>query len=147
MVTHLGLYFGLLIYFLGLWPALLFIIVHQALFGLYTGLVFAPNHKGMLMPDQNDPLDFLHQQVLTSRNVKANPITDFWYGGLNYQIEHHLFPNMPQNKLREAQKVVRTFCQTHGIAYTETSISQSFREILLSLREVSASLSKAGPPV
>lgn len=38
---------------------------------------------------------FLREQVLTSRNVNANWFIDLMYGGLNYQIEHHLFPSRP----------------------------------------------------
>ena len=88
-------------YALSVGQALLFIVVHQALFGLYTGLVFAPNHKGMPILDSDSQLDFVRRQVLTSRDVNAHPLTDFWYGGLNYQIEHHLFPSMPRNKLKK----------------------------------------------
>ena len=75
-------------------------------------------------------MDFQGRQVLTSRNVIAHSITDFWYGGLKYQIEHHLFPRMPRNKLREAQPIIRGFCRDHSIAYHETSVLQSYREIL-----------------
>jgi fatty acid desaturase len=78
--------------------------------------------------------------VLTSRNVTAHPITDFWYGGLNYQIEHHLFPRLPRNKLRAAQPIIRGFCRDHSIAYHETSVLQSYKEILQHLHEVGAPL-------
>ena len=54
-----------------------------------------PNHKGMPILGPDTELDHLRQQVLTSRNVIPNPVVDYMYGGLNYQIEHHLFPNMP----------------------------------------------------
>ena len=78
--------------------------------------------------------------MLTSRNVKSSPINDLLYGGVNYQIEHHLFPNLPRNKLREAQKIVKAFCNTHSIPYHETGVLQSQREILQYLHEVSAPL-------
>ena len=140
MGLHFGLYFGLLFYLLSPWQVLAFTLVHQLLFGLYFGLVFAPNHKGMLIPDKNNPLDFLRNQVLTSRNIISNPFVDFWYGGLNYQIEHHLFPMMPRNKLGEARKIVKPFCERHGISYHETGTFTSFREILTYLHRVSAPL-------
>jgi fatty acid desaturase len=94
----------------------------------------------MLILDKDSPIDFLRQQVLTSRNVRAHPLTDFWYGALNYQIEHHLFPTMPRNKLREAQQTVRAYCEQHSISYHETGMLQSYREILGYLHEVSAPL-------
>jgi fatty acid desaturase len=140
MTIHYILYFSLLFSLLDVWPAVLFFVIHRALFGLYAGSVAAPNHKGMLVLDKDDPMDFLRRQVLTSRNVKAHPLTDFWYGGLNYQIEHHLFPTVPRNRLREAQQIVRAFCREHNIPYHETGMLQSYREILHHLHQVSASL-------
>ena len=132
------LYFGLLFYFLNPWQVLAFALVHQGLFGLYYGVVFAPNHKGMLTIDKDNPMDFLHTQVLTTRNVKPGLIADFWYGGLNHQIEHHLFPMMPRNNLGEARKIIKAFCQQHDISYYETSTSRSYWEILSFLHRVGA---------
>lgn len=88
---------GLLLIALPAWQALVFVLIHKAATGMYLGLVFAPNHKGMLITEHDNDMDFLHRQVLTARNVYANPFVDAWYGGLNYQIEHHLFPSMPRS--------------------------------------------------
>jgi fatty acid desaturase len=123
--------------------ALLFIAVHRGLFGTYMVSIFAPNHKAMPLLERDSKVDFLRRQVLTSRNVIAHPITDFWYGGLNYQIEHHLFPRLPRNKLREAQPIIRGFCLDHSIAYHETSVFQSYKEILQHLHEVGTPLREA----
>ncbi len=141
--AHFALYFGLLFSILEPLQAALFIAVHRGLFGTYMVSIFAPNHKAMPVLDSHSQLDFLHRQVLTSRNVLAHPVTDFWYGGLNYQIEHHLFPRLPRNKLREAQPIIRGFCRDHFIAYHETSVLQSYREILQHLHEVGAPLREA----
>lgn len=140
LVLHYGLYAGLLLWRLSPGQALLFTIAHHAFFGLYLGSIGAPNHKGMPIMDQAGPADFLRQQVLTARNVKGSPLVDFWYGGLNYQIEHHLFPTMPRNKLRQARPLVMAFCQQHSIAYCETSMFQSYKDILHFLHQVSAPL-------
>jgi fatty acid desaturase len=140
MVAHFAVYFGLLFFFLSAWHVVLFFAIHQALYGLFVGSVFAPNHKGMLMVGEGEEMDFLRRQVLTARNVRANPLIDFWYGGLNYQIEHHLFPNMARNKLKEAQVVTRAFCNEHAIPYYETGVFRSVKEILQSLHEESAPL-------
>ena len=137
---HFVAYLGLLFWLLDPWQALSFIVVHQLLFGLHMGLVFAPNHKGMPILEADNQMDFLRQQVLTARNIRHNPVIDFMYGGLNYQIEHHLFSNMPRNKLRQAQKVVRTFCSAREIPYHETGIWRSQMEILGYLRRVSQPL-------
>ena len=138
--AHYLVYPGLLFYFLNPWQVLMFIVVHQLLFGLYVGSIFAPNHKGMPVIEKGDQMDFVRQQVITARNVKSHPLTDFWYGGLNYQIEHHLFPSMPRNKLSEAQKHVKAFCLGLGIPYTEATLVGSQREILQYLHRVSRPL-------
>ncbi len=142
LAAHYLLYIGLLLSRLNIWQAVLFIIVHEVFFGLYLGSIVAPNHKGMLILDKDSPMDFLRRQVLTSRTVKGPLLVDFWYGGLNYQIEHHLFPTMPRNKLRKAQAIVKAFCKEHAIAYHETTMLQSYREILHYLHKVSAPLRK-----
>jgi fatty acid desaturase len=67
-------------------------------------------------------------------------LTDFWFGGLNYQIEHHLFPHMARNKLKAAQATVKVFCQAHAIPYCETGIIQAYGEALRYLHHISAPL-------
>lgn len=131
----------------GLLAAGIVFFVHQMLFGLYLGSTFAPNHKGMLILEKSSPLDFLRRQVLTARNVYAHPWNDFWYGGLNYQIEHHLFPSMPRNNLKKAQRIVKAFCQEHEISYYETSSVQSYKEILSFLHGIGAPLRKKKLPM
>ncbi|GAB3646746.1 fatty acid desaturase family protein [Glycomyces tarimensis] len=113
--------------------AIVFIIVHKAVWGLYMGSIFAPNHKGMPTFVGDHDLDFLRKQVLTSRNVKGGLITDVALGGLNYQIEHHLFPGMPSVHLAKAQPIVEEFCDEKGIPYHETGLIQSWREALTEL--------------
>ena len=125
---------------LGPWLALLFVAISQGLYGVYLGSIFAPNHKGMPVLEREDELDFFRRQVITARNVHANAFHDFWYGGLNYQIEHHLFPNMPRNKLREAQRIVRAFCAERNVEYYETGMLRSYREVLMALHTSSAPL-------
>ncbi|WP_026423766.1 fatty acid desaturase family protein [Actinokineospora inagensis] len=122
--------------------AVVFVVVHQALWGLYMGSVFAPNHKGM--PTMaGPPLDFLRRQVLTSRNIRGGWFTDFLLGGLNYQIEHHLFPNMPRPHLRHAQPIVQRFCANHDIPYVQTGLFGSYRQVLEHLHQLGAPLRAA----
>jgi fatty acid desaturase len=138
VVGHFLWYFGLVFYFLPFGLAVLFVIVHQAVFGLYLGSVFAPNHKGMPMTGAEARMDFLHEQVITSRNVRPHILTDFLYGGLNYQIEHHLFPRLARNKLKQAQAITKPYCDAHSISYHETSWLQSYREIVQHFHQVGA---------
>ena len=116
--------------------AVVFIIVQQGLFGLYLGCSFAPNHKGMLILDAADRSDFLRRQVLTSRNVRGGLLTDFVLGGLNYQIEHHLFPSMPRPNLRRSQTMIEAFCRQHDLPYCQASLAGSYAQALRHLNTV-----------
>ena len=139
MSVHVAGYVTLLLVAMSPLQAATFIVIHQGLFGLYLGCSFAPNHKGMpaLNPAQN--ADYLLRQVLTSRNVPGHWLTDFVLGGLNYQIEHHLFPSMPRCNLRAAQRIVRAFCAARGVSYAETGLIASYAQALRHLDRVGRS--------
>jgi fatty acid desaturase len=134
LATHVAGYLAVVFLVLSPVKAVAFIIVHQGLFGVYLGCSFAPNHKGMALLD--DDADFLHRQVLTSRNVHGNRFIDFILGGLNYQIEHHLFPSMPRPNLRHSQHLVRDFCAQHGVPYRQTGLIASYGQALRYMHEV-----------
>jgi fatty acid desaturase len=115
-----------------------FILVQQGLFGVYLGASFAPNHKGMPILRRQDEHDFLRRQVLTSRNIRGNWFVDLALGGLNYQIEHHLFPSMPRPSLRLSQPLIREFCRQHGLPYCQSSLFASYAQALRHLHAVGA---------
>jgi fatty acid desaturase len=140
MTGHLGAYLTAVFWVLSPVQAICFIIVQQGLFGVYLGCSFAPNHKGMPIFAAGEKIDFLRRQVLTSRNIRGGRLTDWALGGLNYQIEHHLFPSMPRPNLRRAQKLVRAYCAQHGIVYHETDLITSYGQVLRHLHAVGAPL-------
>jgi fatty acid desaturase len=140
LLVHAAAYFAALLLVLSPLRAAVFLLVQQGLFGLYLGCCFAPNHKGMPMLEGGKEPDYLRRQVLTSRNVRGSRVVDFVLGGLNYQIEHHLFPNMPRPNLRHAQPLIRAFCQQHGLNYTEASLVGSYAEAVRHLHAVGAPL-------
>ena len=118
--------------------ALAFAAVHQGLLGVYLGLAFAPNHKGMPTPTGRDAASFLRRQVLSSRNVRRGWLTDWTLGGLNYQIEHHLFPSMPRANLKHAQPMVQAYCALIGLPYRECGLFDSYRQALRHLDAMGA---------
>jgi fatty acid desaturase len=140
MAVHVIGYATFVFAVLPFWQAMFLIGVHQALFGLYLGAVFAPNHKGMPVIPRGSTIDSLQRQLLTSRNVRSHPITDFMFGGLNYQIEHHLFPRIPRSRLKDLQRIVRAFCSARGLPYHEVGLFESIRETFTHLSRVSASI-------
>lgn len=118
--------------------AVAFLAVQLGVFGFNMGATFAPNHKGMPLVPRDLSVDFLRRQVLMSRNVRGGRLVDVAMGGLNYQIEHHLFPNMPLPGLRQAQPLVRRFCARRGVPYAETSVLGSWRIVVRHLNDVGA---------
>jgi fatty acid desaturase len=130
MVLHTVGYLAVVFSVLPVGKAFAFIAIHQALWGVYMGLSFAPNHKGMPILTAEDELDFLRKQVLTSRDVLGRRWVDVALGGLNFQIEHHLFPSMPRHNLRQAAPIVRAYCAEQDVPYVWTGLVDSYRQAL-----------------
>ncbi len=139
LALHLGGYLAAVFLVLSPAQAVAFIVVNQGLLGLYLGCSFAPNHKGMPILDADDNLDYLRRQVVTSRNVRGGRLLDAVLGGLNYQIEHHLFPSMPCPSLRRARPLIQRYCAEKNIGYHETSLARSWAEGLRHLRDIGQS--------
>jgi fatty acid desaturase len=144
LLPRLVLYVAVIFVLLPPGLAFAFLGVQLAVFGVYMGASFAPNHKGMPMLPRDSKVDFLRRQVLTSRNIRGNRAMDMFMGGLNYQIEHHLFPNMPRPHLKHAQRIAKAYCLAHSIDYTETSLTQSYGIVIRYLNRVG--LSAGGDP-
>ncbi|HEX5116751.1 MAG TPA: acyl-CoA desaturase [Pseudonocardiaceae bacterium] len=139
IVARAAIYLTCLFVFLTPVQAICFLAIQQAVQGVYFGMLFAPNHKGMEVRDEDEErMTWLERQVLTSRNVRPSWYIDFLSGGLNYQIEHHLFPAMPQKNLPQCRMIVRDFCREYGIPYHEVGFWRSYREVASFLHTVSA---------
>ncbi len=122
--------------FLPLGMAFAFLGVQLAVFGVYMGASFAPNHKGMPIIAKDARLDFFSKQVHTSRNIRGGWWATWLMGGLNYQIEHHLFPNMPRPHLSRAREIVIDQCEALRVPYTETSLVRSYAIVIAYLNRV-----------
>jgi len=138
-----GSYLTLLLLVLGPVKAVAFLGLQLAVVGIYLGSTFAPNHKGMPVLPADTRVDFLRRQVLMSRNIISNRLTTFAMGGLNYQIEHHLFPSMPRPNLRRAQRIIKPFCIDNSVTYTETTLRKSYGIVIRYLNLVGL---RAGDP-
>jgi fatty acid desaturase len=113
-----------------------FLAVQLGVFGFYMGASFAPNHKGMPIVPKDARLDFLRRQASTSRNIRGGRIIDVAMGGLNYQIEHHLFPSMPRPHLRRAAVIVQEYCRTHDVPYMSTGLFTSYAIVVRYINRV-----------
>ena len=137
MIVHYALVFGFTYWHLPPLTATLFNLIVFLVIGVYMALVFAPNHKGedMLRADQTP--NWVHQITLT-RNITPSPVITYIFGGIECQIEHHLFPTMPRFHYREARIIVKDFCSEHHLPYHETSWLNSLRQIHSALRTEAA---------
>jgi fatty acid desaturase len=134
MIVHFTVAFSVTFMYLPDMVAAIFNIVVLLAIGVYMGLIFAPNHKGEDMLPEDATPNWVHQITLT-RNITPSPLTSYILGGLNYQIEHHLFPNMSRFQYKKARTLVRKFCQAENIPYHETTWLKSMRQIHESLKE------------
>jgi fatty acid desaturase len=116
--------------------AVAFLLVQLAVFGVLLGGSFAPNHKGMPIVPPDAKIDFLRRQVLMSRNVTGGRVVDTMMGGLNYQVEHHLFPSLPRVNLPALQPLVRAHCAERGVPYVEMGLVQSYGVVVRYLNRV-----------
>jgi fatty acid desaturase len=139
LVVRMAIVVGAVFFFLPLGMAFAFLGVQLVVFGLYMGLSFAPNHIGMTMFTIDAKPDFLRKQVLSSRNIRGGLPMTALMGGLNYQIEHHLFPSMARPQLAAARRMVRETCARDGIAYTETTLVEAYRVVLKYMKTVGLS--------
>jgi len=101
------------------WGPAVGIGVYMAVFGLvgvFLALVFAPAHIGLpIVATQHH--DWLHQME-TTRNLELPRFVSFFFIGLDYQVEHHLFPKIPHQHLPRAAAITAAWCARHGVAYT-----------------------------
>jgi fatty acid desaturase len=142
IAARFAVYLGVIFWLLPLGLAFAFVGVQLAVFGVYMGASFAPNHIGMPIVPADTRLDFLDKQVLTSRNVSGGWWMTALMGGLNYQIEHHLFPSMPRPHLRKARALVRQHCSDHDVPYTETNLGEALLIVVRYMNEVGLAASR-----
>jgi fatty acid desaturase len=115
--------------------ALVWLVTSEAIGGGLIGLMFVLNHNGMHVFTEAEfkDLDFVTLQVVTSRDVKSTFLTDFFSGGLNYQIEHHLLPTLPRHHFHKISPMVDALCKKHGIPVHRVTFWEGVKEFWASL--------------
>ena len=116
--------------------ATLFFLVHTATIGVYLGASFAVSHVGMPVIPVTEKMSFFDRQVRSSRNVLGGRIASGFMGGLNFQIEHHLFPSMPRPNLRKAVPIIREHCAAQGVKYHEVPVYTAWAIVVKHLNRV-----------
>jgi fatty acid desaturase len=146
--TFLVLHYVGLCYIMSFMPlthAIMYFLVAQMSCGLFLAIVFGLGHNGMAVYPADSRPDFWKLQVTTTRNVKNNFFVEWFFGGLQYQVDHHLFPSLPRNNLGKAHALVESFCKEHNVQYHETNIWDGTVEVLSHLSAVSKEFLKEFP--
>ena len=135
---HYGLWFVLPVAFIGVgWGRTLVVYaLTSAVMGLYLAVLFWVNHIGMPVIQAGHGLSFAEQQVIGSRNVRCAPGFDWFFGGLNFQIEHHLAPDCPSPHLRELRAIAQPLCLDAGLPYREEGFRQALASVTRHVRDI-----------
>ncbi len=107
----------------------------EAMTNLHAFIVIVPNHGGEDLYRFDGPVrgrgEFYLRQIAGSVNyATGDDVTDFLHGWLNYQIEHHLWPDMTMLQYRKAQPQVKAICERHGVPYVQESVLTRARKLV-----------------
>ncbi len=116
--------------------ALLAYAIPMTLLGPHLAAIFWVNHIGMPLVEEPESFSFFEHQVVTSRTIVNPPAWDWLFGGLNFQIEHHLFPQVPSNRLAAVQAIVREHFARHRIAYNGVTWRAAVGSVAAHLRRI-----------
>lgn len=143
LVVRHAMFFGLALHALGPGGAAAFALLHYGMAGLYLGAVFSCNHYGLPVLPPGTDLPEPERTLRVTRNVRTGRVGDYLFGGLNYQIEHHLQPGLPRHALRETAARTRDRCRTEGRTYHETGWRDAMRAVFSQLHAVGHALGPA----
>ena len=122
---------------LGVWAwsaVLINSILAEIVANVVSFVIIAPNHTGddVYRFDENFKTrdEFYVQQVMGSVNYPGgSDAKDFMMGYLNYQIEHHVWPDLPMLKYRQAAPQLKAICKKYGVPYIEESVFKRFGKL------------------
>ncbi|MDF1877200.1 acyl-CoA desaturase [Sulfurimonas sp. SAG-AH-194-L11] len=137
MLLHWPLIWGTIFYFLPLTDALIVLATLNFILSPWLAFGFITNHLGCEVFDYEEGKAFswMELQMRTSRSLKGGFLVHWFYGGLNTQIEHHLFPRAPRFNLLKVQKMTKDFAKKHNLAYFETTPTEAYAQINDVLKE------------
>eukprot|EP01126_Amoeba_proteus_P036051 TRINITY_DN3658_c0_g1_i5.p1 TRINITY_DN3658_c0_g1~~TRINITY_DN3658_c0_g1_i5.p1 ORF type:complete len:170 (+),score=16.43 TRINITY_DN3658_c0_g1_i5:467-976(+) len=117
-----------------------FILLSEFIGGAGIANIVFMNHyvcKQFSEKDQEN-LNFVELQVRTTRNINPSPWMNWFSGGLNLQIEHHLFPTMPRHSLLKVRPLVQQFCKEHNLPYVSLTWTECMSDVLKKLYYISS---------
>jgi len=120
-----------------------FFFIAEFIGGAFIANVVFMNHYACQQMTWNEGqvADFLQLQLNTTRNVDPTFFMNWFTGGLNLQIEHHLFPTMPRHNLLKVKPQVEQFCKDYNLVYQSLPFLECMKEVLGKLEGVAATVS------
>jgi len=131
MLLHWPIVWGPVFYFLPFWDAIVVFLTLNFVLSPWLALGFITNHLGceVFEKKESEDLTWMELQMRTSRSLKGGTFIHWFYGGLNTQIEHHLFPKAPRFNLLKIQKMTRDFANKYKMKYFETTPIEAYFQI------------------
>jgi len=148
LILHWTVYFVLVFLALDSFAHMIyFVLVSQFVGGFCIAIVVFFNHYPMehltitrfrneKEKDQQQQMNFVELQLRTTRNGTPGVLFDWFCGGLNYQIEHHLYPTMPRNNLFKTSLYVKEFCRENGLKYDCLNFIEGVRLLHIHLNQI-----------
>jgi len=109
--------------------------------GPYLAAIFWLNHIGMPLIRSAESMSFLEHQAASSRTILNPKAMDWFFGGLNYQIEHHLFPLVPSFRLHRVQRIVQKEFAQQSLRYNGVCFTAAVRAVALHFRRIAKGVS------
>jgi len=118
--------------------AVLFFIISQSISGAGIALIVFMNHYACEQFTKLDgkEADFLKLQLYGTKNIDPGLVMDWLAGGLNYQVEHHLFPTIPRHNLSKVKPFVEDFCKNNQLPYLSYSYTTCITSIIERLSKI-----------
>eukprot|EP00350_Pseudokeronopsis_sp_OXSARD2_P002783 CAMPEP_0170545320 /NCGR_PEP_ID=MMETSP0211-20121228/3740_1 /TAXON_ID=311385 /ORGANISM="Pseudokeronopsis sp., Strain OXSARD2" /LENGTH=197 /DNA_ID=CAMNT_0010849181 /DNA_START=855 /DNA_END=1448 /DNA_ORIENTATION=- len=135
----MAMYYTWFFYFLSYLPTMQHRLVYFLVNNIFTSIVFVQivlAHLAMPTPDFPDDMEFFRHQILTTLDVSCNPWWDWFHGGLNFQIPHHIWPRIARPHLRRTQELLAAFCKKHSIDYKIVTLPECLRMIITQIASV-----------
>jgi len=131
MLLHWPIIWGTMFYILPTGDALTVFITLYISLSAWLAFGFITNHLGceVFDKDESESLSWMELQMRTSRSLSGGAFVHWFYGGLNTQIEHHLFPKAPRFNLLKIQKMTKLFAKKHDMKYFETTPIEAYVQI------------------
>ncbi|WP_297442801.1 acyl-CoA desaturase [Sulfurimonas sp.] len=131
MLLHWPIIWGPIFYLLPFFDAAVIYLTLNFTLSPWLAFGFITNHLGCEVFDkeEGDKLSWMELQMRTSRSLSGGAFVHWFYGGLNTQIEHHLFPKAPRFNLLKIQKMTKAYAKKHKLKYFETSPLEAYVQI------------------